>query len=311
MNETAIQFCCGGPNWVEIVTLICLAIGGLFAWWQWRRSVAISKVEMLKSLVEKYESDAVRQFFYECIDSEGSLWWDEHCQRKDAEDVKFEREVDGLLSLFDNLCYLYFIGLIGEVEFNSFGYQVQRLLKNEQTSKYLKWLEVWCKKEYLVFPFLNLALYGAYRGINLEPYTQYRYVWRDGWRSGFLYWARRRFCKKHHKKVDFEGVVECGKKRGKGEEGRISDLVRGRFCERVIAMAVDDEAMLQNFCSDQWSKETFKLQYPVLKEEDQCEGILHRRYYVRTYKICEKSYRLCNHWYEGQRESIEKWLSQN
>ena len=308
MDQEVISCCSGTPNWVEVATLVSIIVGGLFAWWQWRRSLAISKVEMLRSLVEKYESEEVRQFFYECIDSEGSLWWDEHCQRKDAEDVKFEREVDGFLSLFDNLCYLYFTGLIDEVEFNSFGYQVQRLLKNEQTSKYLEWLHTWCQKESLVFPFWNLVMYGAYKGFSKEPYVRYCYVWRSGWRSGFLYWVRRLFCK-INRKGDACRVAEHGNGTAKKAKGRISDLVRGRFCNRVIAMATEDERRLQKFCNAQWSKKTFKLQYPVLKEERLCDGALHRRYYAQTHMIGEKMYRLCNHWYEGQRELIEKWLS--
>lgn len=68
--------------------------------------------------------------------------------------------------------------------------------------------------------------------------------------------------------------------------------------------------------SDKYSKETFNLQYPLLKEinysrnvgEQKKDQYGRNRYYKDPITIYGKKYFLCSQWYEKNRSYLIKWI---
>lgn len=175
MSETAIHFCCGGPNWVEIATLICLAFGGLFAWWQWRKACRVSRAEHLNEILTRYDMASTTNMFYRLINDtsyggkDGEVFYLGGLRFAQLKDVA-EKDLDSMLLLFSQICYERERRTISESEFDFFSYQVGRTLAHEQIKMYLRDFAAYCGRFGIGYPYLSLARYGL--RVDADYYSQ-------------------------------------------------------------------------------------------------------------------------------------------
>lgn len=180
MNETAIHFCCGGPNWVEIATLICLAFGGLFAWWQWRKAQKSAHIENMRQLLNEFKDKEVQKFFYKYLKNPATHIYDTPFKFETG----VEEPLDRLLTLYSTVCYMRERGVIERREFTFFAYQIHKTLLNSQIARYLE--DMAMKSRTAIrgsYPFIPLVREGvrmggdlAYRRIlNLQSFKKRGY----------------------------------------------------------------------------------------------------------------------------------------
>ena len=295
---------------VEIFGLVATLIGGIFALVQWRNSVRQNRVVMVDKLMDEFFSDEVKSFFYDYVDrGNGEAWFEERFNKDSEEGMRFEQSVDRCFLLFDKLCYWYFTGVINESDSAIFGYQIMRLLHDEQTVKYLNSLET---DSLIQNPFVNLIRYGAYKGLIGDPFDKYRVN---------AFWKfRKQIVLKFSKFVGYASVCalhldstlrdDNGATTSSDNDkvGRISDLVRGQFKDEIVNRSKSNNDVLQNLCDERYSKQTFGICFPVLMKLRDITDRLYRRYYVNDIDINGVVYRLCNNWFERNRGDIEKWL---
>lgn len=102
---------------------------------------------------------------------------------------------------------------------------------------------------------------------------------------------------------------------------KVGNFVRSRM-EGLISSGRLPENEVQRLCDRAYCKAVFRMGYPVLREiPDSCaqdfqslracccntKGRLY--YYTKAYRICGKSYVLCNRWREHpHRKTFQKWL---
>lgn len=100
-------------------------------------------------------------------------------------------------------------------------------------------------------------------------------------------------------------------------EVKIGALVRSSF-ERLTANDLLDERELARLTQYEYSKKTFNINLPALKEYDRTIPIVDQRndsrgrarYYAEPYLIRGKQYLLCNHWVEDlSRSYFTAWLN--
>ena len=68
------------------------------------------------------------------------------------------------------------------------------------------------------------------------------------------------------------------------------------------------ESEIEQLLKAETSKEIFGLNYPALVAIDSMDARLSCRYYAGVLDIQNKKYRLCNDWYERNRERLVAWL---
>lgn len=93
------------------------------------------------------------------------------------------------------------------------------------------------------------------------------------------------------------------------EKEKIGKFVQKEF-KKLINNDMLSAEMLNNLQNSEYSKETFNIQFPILKkvtdnsnikEEINING--HARYYANPIQ----NYLLCNHWYENHRDDFNRW----
>lgn len=117
---------------LTFASLILVVIGGLFAYWQWRRSVSLKRADYINDLTEKIRTDeAISKAIY--LFDYDSIWYTEEFHgNTDSELV-----IDKTLSYFSYICYLKKRRIISKKEFSFFKYEIERILTNPQTQDYL------------------------------------------------------------------------------------------------------------------------------------------------------------------------------
>lgn len=102
----------------------------------------------------------------------------------------------------------------------------------------------------------------------------------------------------------------------KGFEGmKVGELVKTHF-NRLSQKSLLDQRDIERLMQAEYSKRTFNINYPVLKEYSQTSRMSdlrnvngYPRYYANTYKFHGKQYLLCNDWYEDKNRSyFIAWL---
>ncbi len=95
--------------------------------------------------------------------------------------------------------------------------------------------------------------------------------------------------------------------------GEAAELPIGKLVQQEIATLLESGRLnpdqIQQLCNAEYSRETFGLRYPVLKQSmdtnERFDDTGHARYYSRIY---EGGFLLCNDWYERNRERFLEWL---
>ena len=163
MDQVVISFCSGTPNWVEVATLACVVLGGLFAWWQWRRAQNAERIENMRKLLDDFKEESLQKFFYRYFKDVSTNFYEATFRFGDG----VEAMLDRLLTLYSTVCYMRERGVIKRSEFSFFAYQIHKSLRHPQTIQYLVDLATYSKTSIRgSYPFLPLVREGARMGID-------------------------------------------------------------------------------------------------------------------------------------------------
>lgn len=116
---------------ISIVSIVLAIIGAVFGFYQWKKSVKITRAEYIERLTEKIRTDDdIREMVY-TLDY-GHVWYTVAFHNSG----ELERKMDKTLSYFSYICYLYHSRLISKKEFAFFKYEIERILLNSQVVDY-------------------------------------------------------------------------------------------------------------------------------------------------------------------------------
>ena len=137
------------------VSIILVILGGIFGYYQWRKSVLLKRAGYINDLIEKirtdeYIKDVVYMFDY------NKKWYYESFHQSG----ELELKVDKTLSYFSYICYLKRQKIITDKEFDFFKYEVERILMNQQVQDYFYNLYHFSKKFKTPITFKYLFEYG-------------------------------------------------------------------------------------------------------------------------------------------------------
>lgn len=141
-------------NWLKIISLVFVCIGGVFVYIQWDRSIRIRRAEFLHQLLEKlrFEEDMVRSMY--------TVEYDLSWYSIEFHGNKMEERIDKLLSYVDYVCYLRQTSNISKKEFQIFQYEIHRICVSPSCQSYLWNLYHFSLKNNTMCSFYNLIQYG-------------------------------------------------------------------------------------------------------------------------------------------------------
>lgn len=141
------------------ISLLLVIIGGLFTLHQWRKNLKLKRAEYINELTEKIRSDEdVKHTIY-------LLEYDDFCYDSSFHNnIDIELPIDKTLSTFSYICYLRFMKIITENEFDFFSYEIRRILQNCEIQRYLYFLFDFSNKQNVPMTFKYLFDYGIKKG---------------------------------------------------------------------------------------------------------------------------------------------------
>lgn len=143
-------------NWLSLISLIFVAIGGFFIYCQWWKSVKIRRAEFLNQLLEKLRFDDGLVSAMYTMDYNQN-WYDGTFHDSDSE---LECSIDKLLSYLDYICYLKATGNISKTEFKIFQYEINRACVSYSSQGYLWNIYHFSKRNGTNSSFIYLIDYG-------------------------------------------------------------------------------------------------------------------------------------------------------
>jgi len=153
-------------NYLTIISLIMVAIGGIFAGIQWNASNRIKKAEFIEQIIEKLRFDKDMAIVMYKIDY-GDSWYNDDFHNGNADS---EFEIDKLLSYLSYICYLKETRNISENEFKVLQYEVLRVCSSFDVQSYLWNLYHFSKKFNTKCSFEYLISYGIKHSIFNENF---------------------------------------------------------------------------------------------------------------------------------------------
>ena len=134
---------------LQLVAIVC---GGAFALYQWVINMRLKRAEYIKLLIDSIRTDKNIVFYkFEY----GEDWYDYKFHNSGG----LEKEIDYTLSFFSYICYLKDKKIIGSDEFDSFKYEVERVITNPQCQDYCYNLYHFSRKQNNPIPFKYLIDY--------------------------------------------------------------------------------------------------------------------------------------------------------
>lgn len=116
---------------IDFLTFISVAIGGMFALYQWKKSTALKRADYIKELTEKIRTDeSIFETIY--LFDYSQEWYNSDFHQSGD----LERKVDRTLAHFSYILYLKKEKIISEKEFIFFKYDIERILFSDQTQDY-------------------------------------------------------------------------------------------------------------------------------------------------------------------------------
>lgn len=97
---------------------------------------------------------------------------------------------------------------------------------------------------------------------------------------------------------------------------KIGALVRNEIEKLILSKLLTPEKV-HNLCNEKFSKETFGINYPLLKKISHDKPVIDQRlingyprYWSKVYIINGERYLLCNDWYERNTLKFKLWVKQ-
>ena len=137
------------------ISLILVIIGGVFAYYQWRRNVSLKRASYINELTEKIRTDPFISDTIYLLDYEQSWYSNEF-----HSSGEMELKMDKTLSYFSYICYLKKQKIISNKEYKFFKYEIERILLNSDIQDYFYNLYHFSKKFKVPFTFQYLFDYG-------------------------------------------------------------------------------------------------------------------------------------------------------
>lgn len=139
----------------SVISVVLVIIGGVFAYYQWKKNNALRRAEYINELTEKIRTDkGIRDVVY-WLDYNES-WYGEEFHNSGKKELK----MDKTLSYFSYICYLKKQKIIRDKEFDFFRYEIKRILVNRQIQNYFYNLYHFSQKNEEPITFKHLFEYG-------------------------------------------------------------------------------------------------------------------------------------------------------
>jgi len=142
-------------NSLSLITIVLAVVGGVFAFFQWHKSVKLKHAEFLNQIIEKIRFDEKMAEAIYLIDY-NQFWYNESFHGSTDK----EPLVDKLLSYLDYICYLIETHNIAKVEKKVLVYEIQRACESRSCQAYLWNLNWWSESRKTVCSFQHLIDYG-------------------------------------------------------------------------------------------------------------------------------------------------------
>ena len=120
-------------NYLSLILIVVMAIGSIFALFQWNSSIKIRRTEFLDEIINKLWFDQNMAKTMHTIDTNPNWYTEEF--HKSYSDLVYQ--IDKLLSYFDFICYLYEIKNLSFNEFNVIKYEIDRACTSPSVQAYL------------------------------------------------------------------------------------------------------------------------------------------------------------------------------
>ena len=140
---------------IACLTFLALIISGIFALIKWNKSLKLKRAEYIKTLFDEIrEKEQIQKVFN--LFEYNERWY---CKDFHNSNGNLEHDVDYTLRFFSYICYLYEQRIIGNAEFNSFKYEIHRILTNTQFQQYFYNLYHFSVRQKQPITFLYLLRY--------------------------------------------------------------------------------------------------------------------------------------------------------
>lgn len=155
---------------IAVLSFISATIGALFAFYKWRKDIALKRADYVHALSEKLRTDAVitkclHKFDYgsdHMFDENYNPWYGQHFH--DNQDDT-EKDIDKTLAFLSYICYLRKQKVISKKDFHFFNYALIRALRNFEVQDYLYNLYHFSEANGTTSSFTYLIKYGISRRI--------------------------------------------------------------------------------------------------------------------------------------------------
>ena len=121
-------------NYLSLILIVVMAIGSIFALFQWNSSIKIRRTEFLDEIINKLWFDENMAGTMHIIDNNPN-WYTDDFHKRNYSDLGYQ--IDKLLSYFDFICYLLFIKSLKYNEFNVIRYEIDRTCASPSVQAYL------------------------------------------------------------------------------------------------------------------------------------------------------------------------------
>lgn len=144
-------------NWLSLISLFLVVLGGLFAWKQWNAGTSIKRAEFINQIIEKLRFDNEMADAMHLIEYDPN-WYNEDFH--DNPDSQLESSIDKLLSYLSYICYLKSTRNISKTEFEILRYEMNRVCVSPSVQAYLWNLHHFSKRNNTGCSFQYLIEYG-------------------------------------------------------------------------------------------------------------------------------------------------------
>lgn len=167
---------------IDFISLIFVFIGGFFALFQWRKSLVLKRIEIIKSLIESTRQDNDVSTIMDIIDWNNNLSYNGKFHiiqnnnnfLNNISDDDLFKMIDHTLSTFSYICYLKSVNTITRKDVDFFEYEIHRLIDNEHIINYLYSIYHWSNKLNVKTSFIYLiefCIKKKYIDISFKTYT--------------------------------------------------------------------------------------------------------------------------------------------
>ncbi|GHT29534.1 hypothetical protein AGMMS49574_06550 [Bacteroidia bacterium] len=118
-------------NYLSLISLLFVLIGGCFALYQWQSSIKTKRAEFINQILEKLRFDKELTKTMYIVDYDQN-WYSNKFHNSELED-----SIDKLFSYLDYICYLKHTKNITKTEFQIFQYEIHRVCVSNSTKSYL------------------------------------------------------------------------------------------------------------------------------------------------------------------------------